>query len=203
MRKVYLFSVFAFCLAIMGSCSGPNPEEELSPAEKDVYVTNYDPEANFSAFKTFTLPDSVYVITDPTSEGTKERQPIDVSILNTIKEEMERLGYILVAQTESPDLGVQVTKVALSYTGIDYTPRYYYDPYYGGGYYYPSYYVYQIRRGSVMVDLVDLKSPRNNELKVIWNGQYIDGLGSLSSDERILTGVRSLFTQSTYLNRAQ
>jgi len=182
------------------SCMGPNPEDFLTPEEKDVYVSNYDPEVDFSSYKTYTLPDFVNVITNPGDSGTEERKSIDIAILNAISDEMQKLGYVRVDSSQNPDLGLQVTKVAVSYTGIDYSPIYYYDPYYGGGYYYPSYYVYQVRRGSVIVDMLDVKNPvQNNQLKVVWNGQFIDGLGTLSSDERILKGVRSLFVQSTYL----
>lgn len=200
MKKLLLFFALIYS-SLVSSCMGPNPEDVLTPEEKDVYVSNYDPEVDFSSYKTYTLPDYVYVITDPSDSGTKERKTIDVAILNAINEEMQKLGYMSVDSSQNPDLGLHVTKIALSYTGIDYSPIYYYDPYYGGGYYYPSYYVYEVRRGSVMIDMIDIKNPvQNDQLKVVWNGQFIDGLGTLSSDERIIKGVRSLFLQSTYLN---
>jgi hypothetical protein len=205
--KKYIFIILTGIPSIwMISCNGPNPEEELAPEDKDVYVTNFDPEADFSTYKNFYVDDSVVVIHNQQSYQTQKR-PEDVAITNTIKEEMVKLGYTEVDSAHKADVGISVAKISTNYTGISYdygygNPYGYYDPfYYGGyGYSYPTYYVYQVREGSVIVDMVDLKTVQpDNKFKVVWNGQFIDGLGSLSSPERILNGVRSLFTQSQYL----
>jgi hypothetical protein len=206
MLKKIIILFLALLPVLISSCTGPNPEDILKPEDKDVYVTNHDPEANFSSYKNYYLDDSIAVILNERSYQV-QRKSEDISVLNAIKEEMDKLGFVQVDSLKKADVGISVSKISVNYTGIDYSYNYgYYDPfYYGGyGYSYPSYYVYQVKQGSVIIDMVDLKNPQSNHTyNVVWNGQFIDGLGSLSSIDRIVTGVRALFTQSAILKEGK
>jgi hypothetical protein len=208
-RRIIILSIGLLPLLIL-SCTGPNPDETLKPEDKDVYVTNHDPGADFSSYKTFFVDDSIVVIYNERTYQV-QRTTEDIALLDAIREEMSNIGFVEVDSAKKADVGISVSKIAVNYTGIDYTYNYgspygYYDPfYYGGyGYSYPSYYVYQVKRGSVMVDMVDIKnSSSNSKYNVVWNGQFIDGLGTLSSSDRIIKGVRSLFTQSAILKEGK
>lgn len=82
---------------------------------------------------------------------------------------MNEREYQLVDKSGNPDLGINVTKIVSTQTGLVSYPSYwdyynsYWDPYYWGysgyDYYFPyaSYVVYQVREGALSVDLIDLK----------------------------------------------
>ncbi len=106
---------------------------------------------NFSTFRTFSIADSVAVINNNKLEG-KVRTDVDAAYINAVKDQLVQRGYTLVSKDQSPDLGINISRIYNTSTGyFDYgsywDPYYgsYWDPYYWGyggyGYYFPSYYV--------------------------------------------------------------
>ncbi len=193
---------------LLASCV-KDPVDKLTDDERRIYITNRDSTANFSSYNTFNIVDSVLVIEDGRITD-KSVVPYDLALINAIREQMVAKGYTLVGRNENPDLGITVSRVYNTYSGlIDYGyywGRYgnFYDPFYwgypGAGYYFPSYGVYQVTEGAVSIDMLDLKGAESsNSIKGVWNG-LIRGAGTFR-ESNIAPAVAALFNQSPYLNK--
>ena len=199
-------------LALTVAFSGctKDPLNNLTAEESRIYITNHDSTANFAAYKTYSLVDSVSVIADNKLEG-KTVTSYDVQLLNALKASMQERGYTLVSKNAQPDLGVNVSRVTNTYTGVMSYPDYwgyydsFYDPYYWGysGYeYYPpsySYGVYQISEGGLTVEMLDLKdaTSNGNKIKPVWTA-LARGTGVFNS-ANAGSQVQAFFAQSPYL----
>ena len=140
----------------------------------------------------------------------KELKPTDQAFINAAKNQMKAAGYTEVGKQNNPDVGVNITRIYNTSTGVLVYDNYYggyggyYDPYYWGsgyggyGYYSPySYATYSIREGALTVDILDLKNAAaNNNIKIVWTG-LIRGSGIFSGDAN--AQVKTLFDQSPYL----
>lgn len=194
-------------LLLFSSC-GKNALNNLSNEETRIYITNRDSAANFQDYKTFSIVDSVAVIQNNQQAGM-ELTSGDAQLLQLITTQMEQRGYILVNKDQKPDLGINVTYIANSYTNIvQYpynwwnTPGYFDPDYWGyGGYDYyfpPSFGLYQTNENYMTIDLLDLKNaPNDQKLEAIWNAT-LKGEQVLNSDN-YPTEIQAIFTQSPYL----
>ncbi len=194
---------FIFTLA---GCS-KDPVGKLSSEETRLYITSYDSTADFSSFKTFSISDSVAVISnDHLREKTHDS--FDSLLVASFANAMVQRGYTQVSNTQDPDLGINVSNIINTYTGyVDYGSYYsdYYgfvDPYYWGypGYgYYGSYVgTYQVNEGVISIDMFDLKdAAASKKIKAVWSG-VLRGSGIFNS-AGVNTSVQALFTQSPYL----
>src|SRR3954462_3284133 len=144
-----------------------DPVANLTEEESRIYITDHDSTANFSSFRTFSISDSVAVINE--GRASKEITATDQAFINAVKSEMQAKGYTMVSKVANPDLGINVSRIYNTSTGIisynNYYDMYggYYDPYYWGyggyGYYSPySYATYSVREGALSVDMLDLKN---------------------------------------------
>jgi hypothetical protein len=209
-RGILLWSVALSALTVVFSSCRKDPVNNLTADESRIYITNHDSTANFSAYKTFSLVDSVSVISDNRLQG-KSVTNYDVQLLSALKSAMQSRGYTLVDKNSHPDLGVNVARVTNTYTGVMSYPNYwdyygsYYDPYYWGysGYgYYPPYYsygVYQITEGGLSVEVLDLKdaSANGNKIKPVWTA-LARGTGVFNTANAD-SQVQAFFAQSPYL----
>lgn len=198
-------------IAGLSSCT-KDPMSNLTEQESQIYITNRDNNANFGSYKTYSISDSVYVINNNSFTGTQVT-PFDVQAVAAVRSALESRGYRRVARNQSPDLGVNVSRLYNTTTNVvdltDYWGGYggYYDPYYWGyggyGYGYPSYYgLVESTEAMVSIDVLDLKNAAtNNRINVIWNG-LIRGSGVFNSST-ISNGVQALFEQSPYIKTAQ
>ncbi len=196
--------------ALVASCT-KEPLKSLTPEESRIYITSYDSSANFSAFKTFNVADSVGAISN--SGASRELTTTDQAYIDAVKKYMQQNGYILVEKNANPDIAVSINRVYNTSTGvIDYTNYWdyyggYWDPGYWGypgyNYYVPyAYGVYEVTEGLISIDMFDLKNaPVSNQLNLIWNG-LIRGEGIFSSAEADAS-VQALFNQSQYLKTSQ
>ncbi len=195
-------------LLILSSCT-KDPIRNLSDDESRIYITNYDSTAQFGAFKTFSISDSVAVISNGELKE-KTQTDADAALISAVKDNMQQRGYQLVDKNNNPDLGISVNKIISTQTGIMSYPSYwgyyntYWDPYYWGyggyDYYFPysSYAVYQIKEGALSIDMVDLKDVNaNKEIKGIWNG-LIRGEAIFNS-ANAASQIKALFDQSPYI----
>jgi hypothetical protein len=181
----------------------------MTEEESRIYITNRDSSADFHSFKTFSISDSVSVISDNHLEG-RESTPFDQSIVNAVKKQLTDRGYTLVARDAKPDLGINVSRLYNTSTGLISYPDYwggyydYYDPYYWGypgyGYNFPgSYGVYEITEGALSVDILDIKDASESKtIKGLWNG-LIRGSGVFVSSAAA-SNVKALFDQSSYIS---
>lgn len=195
-------------LLFLNSCT-KDPIKNLSDDESRIYITNYDSTVQFGAFKTYSISDSVAVISNGQLKE-KTQTDADAALISAVKDNMQQRGYQLVDKNNNPDLGISVNKIISTQTGIMSYPSYwgyyntYWDPYYWGyggyDYYFPysSYAVYQIKEGALSIDMVDLKDVNaNKEIKGIWNG-LIRGEAIFNS-ANAASQVKALFDQSPYL----
>lgn len=194
-------------MATVSSCS-KDAMKNLSDEESRIYITNRDSTVNFSTYKTYSISDSVYVINNNNLTG-QQATAIDQQALAAVRSALESRGYVRVNRSQSPDLGINVSRLYNTTTNLVDLSSYwggyggYYDPFYWGyggyGYGYPAAYGYvQSTEAMWSVDVLDLKNASaNRTIRVIWNG-VIRGEGIFNSSA-ITTGVQALFTQSPYL----
>ncbi|MGI8634384.1 MAG: DUF4136 domain-containing protein, partial [Segetibacter sp.] len=192
--------------ALFTGCT-KDPVASLTENESRIYITNHDSTVNFSAYKTFSVSDSVAVIKE--GRSSKEITATDQAFINAVKAEMQARGFTLVSKGSTPTLGINVSRIYNTSTGVisynNYYNNYggYYDPYYWGyggyGYYSPySYATYSITEGALSVDILDLKDAAStNRISVIWTG-LIRGSAIFNSSSA-QDQVKMLFTQSPYL----
>ncbi len=201
-----------FTLALT-SCH-KDPLKNLTASESRIYITNRDSTANFSEFKTFSIADSVVVIQDGQNAG-KALTDYDAAIIAAMKAELVKRGYQQVDRTASPDLGINVSRIYSTSTGIVSYPNYwgdygsYYDPYYWGyggySYYDPYYYgasfydVYQTTEGLLSIDALNLKDAKEgNTIKPLWSGVVrgsgVFNTGNTASEAQMLMDQSPYFT---------
>lgn len=208
MKRMMKWALVAIAGVVTATSCTKDPMNNLTAEEGRIYITNRDSTANFSNYKTYSISDSVFVIDNNQAAGP-QTTAADLQLLAAVRAGLESRGYTRVAHTQSPDLGVNVSRLYNTSTSVvnlyDYWDSYggYYDPYYWGyggyGYGYPSAYgLVQSTEAMISVDLLDLKNaPTNQSIRVIWNG-LIRGSGIFSGDAAT-TGVQALFAQSPYL----
>lgn len=191
-------------------------DPDLGELSSDFLVfTNYDTAANFDAFTTYYMPDSIMIIGDKdtpeywTGNGAE-------TILDTYADNMGTCGYFRVTNKEEADLGLQISYIESVSYFVDYYnspywwnayPGYWWPGYWGNwtDWYYPYPVVYTYSVGSLLTEMVDLtadaETGTERKLPVIWNS-FLSGLLSNSSALNIALTVRAVdqsFIQSPYL----
>lgn len=211
MKRMIGFAMLAVTgLAALSSCS-KDPLKNMSDEESRIYITNRDSTANFTSYKTYSIVDSVSVI-DNNRLTEKTITAWDQQVLAAVRSAMEARGYTLVSHTQSPDLGINVSRLYNTTTHLvdlsDYWGGYggYYDPYYWGyggyGYDFPYYGTYQSTEAALSIDMLDLKNASGNgTIKGIWSG-LVRGSGIFNSSS-VDNQIKALFDQSPYINAAQ
>lgn len=211
MKKIFLLTGIAAALAFTG-CQ-KDPLKDLTSEEARIYITNHDSTVQFGAFHTFSVADSVGVIEN--GKGTaKELTGYDAAVIAAVKSELQSRGYQLVDRTADPDLGINISRVYSTSTGIVSYPSYwdyyggFYDPYYWGypgyGYYDPIYYgpryydYYQVTQGALSIDVLDLKDAKDNTIKPVWSA-LARGSGVFNS-ANVNSQVAAFFEQSPYFS---
>ena len=197
----------ASLVTIVTGCS-KDPLKNLNEDESRIYITNHDSTYNFASSNTFTIADSVAVISNNQYAG-KDLTSYDGQLIAAVKAAMIKQGYILVEKGGEADLALAVSIYSNDQTGIisysDYGGYYddYWDPYYWGypgySYYYPSYYgVYNFSETALAIDMFDLKdAATSNQLKNVWSA-LIRGSG-IFNNAKVDSQVQTLFDQSAYL----
>jgi hypothetical protein len=209
MKKYFLplATIMLLSLALVGCRK--DPLRDMTSEESRIYITNRDSVTDFRSFKTFSISDSVSVVSNNQLEGRESTQ-VDLLYINAIKQQMAARGFTQVARDAKPDLGINVTRLYNSSTGVVSYPDYwggynsFYDPFYWGyggyGYNFPSYYgVYEITEGALSVDILDFRNAEASKtIKGVWNG-LVRGSGVFSSGNAA-TNVTALFNQSSYIS---
>lgn len=192
--------------ALFTGCT-KDPVANLTDEESRIYITDYDSTANFSSFRTFSVSDSVAVINE--GQVTKQMTSTDQAFIAAVKAEMQAKGFTLVNKVANPDLGINVSRIYNTSTGIVSYRNFYdmysgfYDPFYWGyggfGYYSPySYATYSVTNGALSVDMLNLKgAAAANRINVLWTG-LIRGSGIFNASGAA-TQIKMLFNQSPYL----
>jgi hypothetical protein len=209
MKNYVLPVLIATAVASLAGCR-KDPLNNLSGDEGRIFITKHDDSVSFNSYNTFSIADSVAVISNDRLEE-KAVTDVDLAYIDAVKAQMQQRGYSLVGKDQQPDLGITVSRIYNTTSGIfdygGYWDSYYgsyWDPWYWGypgyGYYFPpTYYgVYSITDGAISIDVFNLKDAHqnNNQIKGVWNG-LIRGSGTFST--RTADGnVKALFDQSAY-----
>ena len=176
MNYRFIFRALAIVIVagvFLTSCFKTNDSVYLD--ELDITLTYYDTEFDFGPYNTFTVRDSVGLITNYLTKEQKEEffEPGGTSdkIRNYVAQKFKDLGYTEVTQDDNYDFGVNLVATFVNTTTIvsspgwwGYYPDYWYwyggwwDPWYG---YYPwGYQVYQHQTGTVLIEMADGASVR-------------------------------------------
>jgi hypothetical protein len=203
--KNLFFTMLATAL-LLGACT-KEPLDNLTEDESRIYITNYNSSADFGAYKTFSISDSVRVIENNTASANLTTT--DQLFISAVRANLQQRGYVEVAKGSNPDIGVNVSRIYNTSTGVvsynDYWNYYggYWDPYYWGyggyGYYVPySYAVYQVTEGALSIDMLDLKDANStNQIQLLWTG-VIRGSG-IFNGTNAAAQINTLFQQSPYI----
>ena len=205
--KLSLLSAFVGLALLFTGCT-KEPLNNLTQEESRIYITNHDSTTNFSAFKTFSISDSVTYVNN--GRSSRNRTTVDQGFIDATINQMKAAGYMQVGKQSKPDVGINISRITNTSTGVIRYNNYYdgyggfYDPnYWGSGfgsynYYMPyGYATYSIREAALSIDLLDLKDAiASNQIKIAWTG-LIRGSGIFSSDPN--NQVKTLFDQSPYL----
>lgn len=206
MNKRFLLLMTVAGLLTAASCyKYPSNTDYLY--ETDVVLTNYDIHTNFSDLKTFSIPDSIGIITDNDTIPVQKKNDTTDALRNQIILNMEQNGYVKVDTNQDPDMAINVVAIKVINTVYVYPgywwgyPGYpYYSDWYGYYYYYPWYPTvqYQYATGSLVIDVVDFKhaNPKSKTLPIVFNA-YIRGLlNGQHSMTQILKDIDQAFLQT-------
>ena len=172
----YLQYILIFVVVVFSGCAG-----SYLPTVK----TDYDKEADFSAYKTFNWSEEI--------DNQKQSHPIlDNSLVrkrikNAIRSEMEGRGYTF---DEHPDLLVNFHLVIEEKTGYATYPSY---SYWRRDHVRP----YNYKEGTLIIDLID-----NRQNQLVWQG-YTEGIvheDPEKMEEKIRTAISLIFQE--YNHRA-
>lgn len=206
MKKTGIWLAAVALMITLGACQ-KDVMRNLTSEESRIYITNYDSTVNFSSYSTFSINDSVAVIDG--NQSSRRMNDADAAYVAAVKKYMQQTGYTLVDKNAKPDMGVDISQIINTSTGVVSYPDYwgyygsYYDPFYWGyggfDYFVPyAYNVYTVREGALSIDLLDLKNAASsNKINLIWTGT-IRGEGifnAATADSQ----VKALFDQSPYL----
>jgi hypothetical protein len=222
-RPLRIASCVAMAAALLlGGCFAyPDSSERVND---DIVYSQGAKDTDFGAFKTFAIDPSVHLAiiqADGTVESdTLDQEAADELVAQTVSN-MEDRGYTQVAREETPELGITLTAISGLAIGVVSGGYYwgyygYYWGYPGWGYYYPYQVAYAYRTGTLVIDLVDLKStggvppandggpPRPGALPVVWTAAAYKAAADI--EEPSSAGVRlaqqaidQAFNQSPYL----
>ena len=211
MKNILLTISAAAVVGLLGNCT-KEPLNNLTEDESRIYITNRDSTASFSAYKTFSIVDSVSVINNNRLEK-KALTDYDAAVIDALKSRLQQQGYTLVNKDQTPDLGINVSRIYNTYTGVVSYPDYwgsyygYYDPFYWGypgyGYGFPAYYgTYEITEGALSVDALDLKNAASDkQIDGVWMG-LVRGSGVFQTGN-VPNHIKNLFDQSEYFKANQ
>jgi hypothetical protein len=209
MKRMTGWALATVAAVVTATSCTKDPMNNLTAEESRIYITNRDNTVNFSNYKTYSISDSVFVIDNNQSLGP-QTTATDLQLLSAVRQGLESRGYIRVARSQTPDLGINVSRLYNTTTNLvdlgGYWGGYggFYDPFYWGyggyGYGWPAAYgLVQSTEAMISLDMLDLKNaPTNQTIRVIWNG-LIRGSG-IFGGEAASIGVQALFAQSPYLN---
>lgn len=213
-RRMMVTAMTLFLALISLTATSCYYDYGLSYNDYDVVATAHSPSANFGAYKTFFMPDTIPHLTDETSDLIG--RTYDQQILNAIANSFEAVGYRRIDTTSvtGPDFIVTVEAVG-SKTYVFYGGGYWgwYPWYPGWGYgwggyypYYPPVYGGSYSNGTIIVNMIDPDIARSDStFGAVWFGAINGLLGDTQAgvQARFNKSINQLFVQSPYLGTTQ
>jgi len=211
MKKIMFFAA----LAILANACHKEPYPQDIDNEYLVY-TSPSKDVTFTSYKTFDLTDSLLVI-GQSDKPVYSQSDNALALIQQVRVNMEKLGYIYTPSNPDADLGIQMTYIIKTeryvkyyndpYWWLDY-PGYWPSGYWGNwtGFYYPYPVSYTYTTNALITDMVNLtgEEKEGNALEVVWTS-YIGGPAGISVDvdvARMKAAVDQAFAQSPYLQRS-
>ncbi len=206
MKRLLILLLTGLFAQFLVSCY---PEGADKIQDYDVAMTNYDKSADFGAFTTFSIADTIVYFSN--DNGVTLSHQFDQRIVDLVTANFEKRGYVLVDTTENPSFVVTIS----AFANINYA--YYIDNWYNnwswywgwwGGPFNPYYSwypvsVYSYRTGSVAIDMISTAARADGKVNVVWTG-IADGLLQGSNSfilNRLDKQINQCFTQSPYLRK--
>ncbi|HTF18295.1 MAG TPA: DUF4136 domain-containing protein [Chryseolinea sp.] len=191
------------------------PADTLRLLDQLVVSTNYDTEADFSQYATYSMAtDTIGFYSNQSPNDTIIVQTSSDNyarpVLSKVQQNLQARGFQRVDRNADPDLRINVYVVNdfNVYQQINY-PGYYYPSYYGYGYGYGGYYGgypyvsnYVTNTGALVVEILDLRNPTaDKKLKSIWNASMGDVYSTIDLVKQSEEALDQAFVQSPYLGR--
>ena len=216
MKRLLILLLTGLFAQLVVSCY---PEGADNIEDYDVAITNYDKGADFSAFTTFSIPDTVVYFANDNS-ASKPSHEFDDAVIKAVTDNFVAMGYEKVADptatTPAEDLSSFIVTVS-AFSNVNYAYfvdnwynnwNWYWGGWWGGPFnpYYPWYpvSVYSYRTGSVVVEMVSTAKRNDDKVNVVWTG-IADGLLQGSNSfvlNRVESQIDQCFIQSPYLKKA-
>jgi Domain of unknown function (DUF4136) len=208
MKKMITLHLLLLAAALFTGCR-KNPASNLTVEESWVYISSGQNGINFSSFQTFTIPDSVILISNRQGSNNYETNALARSMVSEIRNQMQLRGFTFTTKNNNPDIGISVSRIDNSYTNVAaingwWDPAWgYWDPafwgYPGFGWAPTQFVFYNTNETAWAVDLIDLKNISNNSLRIVWSGTIRgENLFSTGNTAALASG---LFSIAPYIKR--
>ena len=208
--------MFFASLALLAAACHKEPTPQDADNEYLVY-TSPSKDITFTSYRTFDLVDSLLII-GQSDKPVYSQSDNALALIQQVRVNMEKLGYIYTPSNPDADLGIQMTYIIKTeryvkyyndpYWWLDY-PGYWPSGYWGNwtGFYYPRPVTYTYTTNALLTDIVNLtgEEEAGKPLEILWTS-YIGGPAgaSLQGDiKRMEAAIDQAFVQSAYLTRTQ
>jgi hypothetical protein len=210
--RIISYLIIAIAAGFAWGCQTEPDSAEL--IDQMVVSTNYDPDADFSAYTTYAIPtDTIGFVSNVSSDTiiTSPESTFPRQVLSVIRENLDGRGYTRVSRNSDPDLGINVMVVndynlfqEIVYPNYYGYPGSYYSGYYGYGSYYSYPYVntYEYNTGVLIIEIVDLKNRTpDNKVKVVWDAYMGDVYSTIDRLAQSADAIDQAFIQSPYIGK--
>ncbi len=199
--KVVKLTLFLLVGILAVSCNwGPGLDDTR---EQVLTVAYKQSDANFSAFKTYAITDSMTVINNGVKKRVKDSQT-DM-LLAQIEKSMNGYGYKMVDPTNNPDLLVDAAYIQQTNSSV--YPGYWNNwDWWWNEYFYPwesweTYYPYHMPNivssyttGSIIIDIANVTNvPKDTNIPIVWHGLVRSILNYNHTQAEILAAVTEVF----------
>lgn len=210
-------------VGLVGALESGCTEKTVSPDALDLVVAVRDPGVDFSALRTFAMPDTVIHLSDVVTSIDPVPIPReqDALILELVAQNFEARGYVRETnpRVNRPDFIVLVGATASDhFVAYQSYPWFSWYGFYPGFAYFPGFTPaygilypwagsiggYAWRQGTVLVDAIDARVVDTTALRIrsMWVGALNGVLtGDTDASERLESGIDDMFTLSPYLHR--
>ena len=210
MKKILLISTV---LLVAFACQ----KEPYADVDDDYLVyTSPGKNVTFASYSTFDLADSLLIIGQSKNPEYSQSNNA-LALIQAVRTNMENLGYIYTPDNPNADLGIQMTYVVKTERYVQYYndpywwldfPGYWSPGYWGNytGFYYPYPVTYTYSTNALMIDMVNLTTPKtgNEALEVVWSA-YIGGPSSGNANydvDLMKNAINQAYVQSAYLKKS-
>lgn len=207
--------MFFAALALLATACHKEPFPQDGDNEYLVY-TSPSKDVTFTSFQTFDLADSLLII-GQSDKPAYSQSDNALALIQQVRVNMEKLGYIYTPDNPDADLGIQMTYIIKTERYVQYYndpcwwldyPGYWPSGYWGNwtGFYYPYPVSYTYTTNALITDMVNLTEEvsEGEALEVVWTS-YIGGPAgsSVQGDvDRMKVAIDQAFAQSPYLSRS-